>query len=128
ARVDVDVLFRAVLAIMQIAVAAAQTHELLVRTSFDDRAGLEDDDLIGALDRREPVGDDERRATPPQIAKPVANHRLALAVERRRGFVENQDAGIREDGSRDRDALPLSAGKLHATLADDRVVLVDEGL
>src|SRR5919106_1733361 len=43
------------------AVAAAERDELVVRALLDDAAVLEDDDEVGAADRREPVGDDERR-------------------------------------------------------------------
>ena len=46
------------------------------------------------------------------------------------GFVQNQDRRIANDGARDRDPLPLAAGKRHAALADDGVValrhLLDE--
>src|SRR5262249_14318777 len=97
ARVDERVLLGAVLFLVQLAIAPAERDELLVGTTLDDLAVLEHEDLIGALDRRQAVGDDERRATATQRAEAVADERLALAVEARRGFVENQDARIGED-------------------------------
>src|SRR5688572_32114873 len=43
------------------------------------------------LNRRQPVGDHERRAAAAQRAQAVLNLRLALAVETRRRFVEDQN-------------------------------------
>ena len=61
-----------------------------------------------------------------QRAQAVLDQRLALAVEARRRLVEDQDSRVGEDRARDGDALPLSAGQLHAALADDRVVALLE--
>src|SRR5262245_16525971 len=49
-------------------VQAPAGHELLVRSLLDDLAVLEHDDQVGAADRREPVGDHERR--PPREQRP----------------------------------------------------------
>ena len=38
------------------------------------------------------------------------------------GLVEHQDRRVLQDHARERDALALSAGELHAALADVRVV------
>ena len=103
-------------------------HQVLVRPALDDLAAFEHQDLVGAADGRQPVRDDERRAALPQRLQAVLNQRLALAVEARRRFVENQDARVRQNRARDRHALPLSAGQAHAALADDRVVLLVERL
>ena len=94
--------------------------------ALDDLAVLEHEDLVGAADRRQPVRDDERRAALAQAPQAVLDHRLALAVEARRGLVEDEDARVGEDGPRDRDALALAAGELDAALADHRVVALLE--
>ena len=62
----------------------------------------------------------------PERVQAVLDERLALAVEAGRRFVEYQDARIRQNRPRDRDALPLPARELHAALADDGVVPVLE--
>ena len=77
---------------------------------------------VGAPDRREPVGDDEGRPPLHQLGEALLDERLALAVERGGGLVQDQDPRIGEDRARDRDPLALAAGELHAPLADDRVV------
>jgi hypothetical protein len=43
---------------------------------------------------------------------------LALTVERRGGFVEEQDARVGGDGARDLYTLALATAQLHAALAD----------
>src|SRR5207237_6634522 len=85
---------------------------------------FQDQNLIGALNRREAVSNDERRATTPQRLQPVLNQRFALAVEARSRFIENQNFRLSQNRSRDGDALPLPAGKLDPALADDRVVFL----
>src|SRR5439155_9692198 len=98
------------------------------RAALDDLTVLEDENLIRAADRREPVRDHERRAPAPQRLQAVLNHRLALAVEARRRLVEDQDLRVGENRARDRDALPLAAREAHAALADARVVAFLEPL
>src|SRR5690606_24719028 len=100
--------------------------QLGVSAALDDPAVIEHEDLVSALDRRQPVRDDERRATLSQTTQSVPDQRLALAVEARRRFVEDQHAWIRDDGTRNRETLPLSAGQLHTPLTDDGVVAVLE--
>src|SRR5437879_11817151 len=104
AGIDERILLGAVLLLVELAVTAAESDQLAVCAAFDDLPGLENEDLIRALDGREAVGDDERGASAAERAKAVADHRLALAVEARRRFVEHQDARIREHGARDRNA------------------------
>jgi len=50
-------------------VAGAQLHELLVRSALDDVAGVEHEDLVGVADRRETVGDRDRRAAAREIVE-----------------------------------------------------------
>src|SRR5688572_25865266 len=66
--------------------------------------------------------DDEGRPAPPQRSQAVLDERLAFAVERRGGFVEDENARIGEDRARDGHALALPARELYPALADDRVV------
>src|SRR5256885_17191383 len=72
--------------------------------------------------------DDEGCAAGAQRPEAVLDHRLTLAVEARGSLVENQDAGIGENGASDGHPLALTAGEAHAALADDRVVLLFERL
>src|SRR5207302_3872647 len=51
---------------------------------------------------------------------------LAVAVEGARGFIEQQDGRVAKDRPGDGDSLPLAAGELDATLADQCVIAVLE--
>src|SRR6185436_6098988 len=62
ARIDERVLLRAILLFIELAIASAELNELAMRAALDNLAALEHQDLIGALDRRQAVRDDERRA------------------------------------------------------------------
>src|SRR6185503_4201467 len=67
-RVDEYVALDAILTVVQLAIAFAETHELLVRSALDDLAGFEHEDLIRAFDGREAVRDDERGAAASEAA------------------------------------------------------------
>src|SRR5262249_23481763 len=66
ARIDVGVLLRAILLLIELSVAAVEREQLAVRSPLDDLTLLENENLIGALDGREAMGDDERRTAPPK--------------------------------------------------------------
>src|SRR3989442_3371640 len=65
ARSDLDRgLMRAVLELVEPVVHAALREEVAVRAYLDDSTFVEHDDAVDVLDRREAVGDDDRR--PPE--------------------------------------------------------------
>src|SRR6185436_14471142 len=66
ARVDEAIGLELVLLVVQLAVAAVEREQLLVRAALDDLAGFEHENLVGAADGREAMGDDERGAPRPQ--------------------------------------------------------------
>src|SRR5581483_8934332 len=109
----------------EVRVAAVGREQLLVRPFLDDAAVLEDDDPVGAPDRREPVRDEDRRQSFRQLEEAVEEHRLRPYVEARGRLVEDEDAGAAlhgHQGPGDRDPLPLPAGELRsvAVLARER--------
>src|SRR6185503_10962729 len=112
ARVDELVGLEVVLAVVELFVAAVGGEELRVRAALDDLAVFEDQDLVRAADGGETVRDDEGRAAAAKCAQAVLDFRLALAVEARRRFIEDEDRRVRENRARDGDALPLPAGEL----------------
>src|ERR1044071_3796591 len=96
--------------------------------AFEDLPCLDDKDLVGAADGRQPVGDNERRAAFSQIVQSFLDQRFRFAVKARGRLVENEDPRVSEQCSRDSDALTLAAGKLYAAFADDRVIAIWEFL
>ena len=85
--------------------------------ALDDAAAIEDADFVGLRHRRQPMGDDDRRAALAQGAQSLLDRLLGLRIERRGCFVEQNDRRVLEEGAGDRDALSLAAGKLQAVLA-----------
>src|SRR2546426_6315073 len=68
----------------------------------------------------EPVGDDQRAAALEQPLERFFDQPLALGVEARGRFVEDQHGGGLEERARDRHPLALASGELDAALADER--------
>ena len=93
-----------------------------MRALLDDAAAVEHDQPVHARDGREPVRDGDHGLARHQRAEARLDRGLDLAVERGGRLVEHQDRRVLEDHARDRDALALAAGELHAALADLGVV------
>ena len=89
-------------------------------------AVLDDGDLVGAGDGRQPVRHDHRCPPDHHPVQSLLHDALRLRVQRARRLVQEQHLGVLEDRPRDGDPLLLPAGELHATLADAGVVPVRE--
>ena len=72
-----------------------------MRSHFADLSFVHDDDLVGALDGRETVGDDQRGAAFDHAAEGVADTEFGFGVHAGGGFVENQDFWIVRQGARE---------------------------
>ncbi len=79
---------------------------------------------IGAAHRRQPVGDDQRRAAFGELGERLLDQPLGFRIERARGLVEQQQRRIHQDRARKREALALAARQLQSAIADDGVVAV----
>src|SRR6476469_1066653 len=88
-------------------IAPAGAHQLIVRAVLDDPAALDRDDAVGHAHGREPVRDDQHRAAGGDLAHVLLDDPLALVVERARRLVEDQNARIGRERTRDRDTLAL---------------------
>src|SRR5919197_1218137 len=108
--------------LVDVAVDRARLEQLLVRPAGDDAPLVEDDDLVRERDRREPVGDDQRRPAVHRLAQAETDTRLGGRIHRRSGVVEDEDARVDGESARDRQPLPLAAGQRDAALADHGVV------
>ena len=89
---------------------------------LDDAPFLDDMNDVRILDGVDPMRDHQRRAALGKPPDRLLNVNLRFAVERRGGLVEQKNRHIADHRSRDGDPLALAAGKLHAVLADRRVV------
>ena len=62
-----------------------------MRAVVDDMPAIEDQDLVGIADGRQPVGDNQRGAALHEMLERGLHQALALSVERAGGFVQQQD-------------------------------------
>src|SRR5258708_1190007 len=107
-----------VLQLIQLEVNPALGQELLVRSHFADLAFVHDDDFVGALHRRKPVRDDQRRAPFDHTAQRVAYAEFGFGIYARCGFVQNQNLRIVRQGAGEGDELLLAGGERRSALAD----------
>src|SRR5690625_103916 len=102
-------------------------QQLLVRALVDDLALVEQDDSARLADLREAVRDHQRGASLEDTVDRPLDLVLRGAVDGTGRVVENEDAGVGEEGAGDGKALSLPARECHATLAQHRLVTVPEG-
>ena len=94
--------------------------------SSDDDAVDEHDGAVGDLHGREALRRDEHRPARDGRAQRVDEQPLGLGVDGRERIVEDDDPRAGDERARERDALALAAGEVHAALADQRVVAVGQ--
>ena len=111
---------------VQAPVRALAREQLVVRALLDDPAVVEHDDLPGAADRRQAVGDHDRRAPGEQPPHALLDPALGVDVDVRGRLVEHEDPRVGDQRARERDELALAGRELDAALADLGVVAVLE--
>ena len=111
---------------VQAPVGALAAEQLLVRALLDDAAVVEHDDVAGAADGGEAVGDHDRRAAGEQPPQAGLDPALRVDVDVRGRLVEDEDARIGGERAREGDELALAGRELDAALADLGVVAVLE--
>jgi hypothetical protein len=84
-------------------------------------------DAVGVADGRQAVGDHQGGAALHQPFQRRLHQRLALGVERRGGFVQQQDRRVLQEGAGDGDALALTAGQPQAGLAGAGQIALGQG-
>jgi len=89
-------------------VDASHRHQLLVRARFTQLAAMHHQNVIHVLNRRQPMGDRDRRAAAHHHPKRISNQQLGLGVDARRRFVEDEHARIERQRPCKRQQLLLS--------------------
>ena len=79
---------------------------------------------VGLAQGRQAVSDGDRGAPFHQVVERLLDFLLGFGIDRRRGLVEDQDARVDQQRSRNADALALAARQPLAALTDQRVVAV----
>ncbi len=103
------------------------TKQFFVCAAFDDVSVVKHADEVGSPDCRKTVSDDKGGAPLHKSVERLLYEGLALTVERRRCFVENENRRVAEHGAGDRDALALTAGEAAAAVAYHGVVALVGG-
>src|ERR1700746_1641488 len=111
---------------MLIGVRTLRTHQFVIRPGLDDAAALDGDDAIRAANRRQAVSDHKYGAALAYLLHVVLDDPLALIVECACCLVEDQDARVGDECTRDRNALALATRQVAAALSDEGVVALRE--
>ena len=106
-----------VLQLVKLPVDSAFGQQFLVRSHFAQLALVHDDDLVGALNRGETMGDDDGGAAFDHSLQGIANAEFGFGIDTGSGFIEDQDCGVMRQGAGERDELLLSGGKGCAAFA-----------
>ena len=94
--------------------------------AFDDLSVVEDEDLVGVADGRQPVGYDKAGALLQEAVEGLLDEFLCGVVDAGGGFVEEEDGGIFQQCAGDGDALFFADAEAHAAFADFGVELLGE--
>ena len=78
---------------------------------------VHDEDSVRALNRRETVGDQDRSASCDHAREGEADALFGLGVDRRGGFIEDEDTRIVGERAGEADELLLASGERRAALA-----------
>ncbi len=97
---------------MQSGVDAAQSQQCVMIALLHHPPLVHNEDAVGLAHRTQPMRDDEYRATTRDGAHVFLDDALGFIVERTGRLVEDQNAGIGDQGPCDRDSLALPAGKI----------------
>src|SRR5215831_4933570 len=107
---------------IQFRVYAAPGDERVVRAFFGDYAVFDHHNLARIANGAQPVGNGDD-GPPLHQARQGFNHELLrFRVECRRGFVEDENRAVADQGAGNPDTLTLPAGKCFASFANHRVV------
>src|SRR6185312_11250957 len=111
-----------VLKLIKTPVDAAMGEELLVAAHFAKLAAMHDEDSVGALNRREAVGDDDGGAAGDHALESGAHTEFGIGIDGGSGFIGDEDARVVGEGAGEVDELLLAGGEGIAALAERLVV------
>ena len=104
-------------------------------TALDDPAAVQVEDVVGTLDRRDPVRDQEDGASPAartaglRPRRKIGHHAVfGCGVEGGGRFVEHEDGRIAHYRTGDGEPLPLAGGELAAAVGEDGVETVRQAV
>ena len=98
------------LRLVELEIVTFSLHQLVVVAHFHDAATVHHHQPVGLAQGAQAVGDGDRGPSLDQVIQRFLDFLFSLSIDRRCGFVEDQDTRIDEQRARDRNALALTAG------------------
>lgn len=89
---------------------------------FDDASFIKDDDVFAMHDGADAVGDDDGGATLELGVEGFEDAAFGFGIDSGEGVVEDDDAGISEEGAGYGGALFLSAAEVYSAFAEDSFI------
>ena len=111
-------LFFQLLLLVEAGVVAIQCEQLIVSADFDNLPMIEHCDLVGIAHRRYAMRDENRRGRSGVVAQSTQDTLLGIRVNACESVIQDQNRGAPKQGTRNCQALLLSAGKRHAAFPD----------
>src|SRR4051812_34874190 len=90
--------------------------------AFSDAPVVQNDDLVGVDDGGQAMGDHQGGTAVGDGGECGLDVLFGAAVQRAGSLIQDQDAGVLQDGAGNGDALLFAAGQLQATLPDAGIV------
>lgn len=84
-------------------------------------SGTENEDIVGFFDGLEAVGDDDDGFVLEEFAECLRDMDLRKAIKCARRLVEDEDLGVTEEYTSDREALAFSSGEADSLLSDEGI-------
>lgn len=106
---------------MQLGVHALMLQQVMVRSALHDPPVFNHHDFISLLNGRQTVSDNQRGTVFLQLIQRRLNGTLGLGIQRRGGFIKDQDRAVTQQRAGNSNTLALAAGQHHAILADDGI-------
>src|SRR4029453_15994877 len=110
------------LAAPHVGIEAVGRQPLAMPATLGGASAVEHDDLVGVDDGRQPMGDHHGGAAAAHLFQRALDLLLGARVEGTGRLVEQQDAGVLQDGAGDRHALLLATRQFQAALAHGGLV------
>ena len=96
-------------------------------TALDNAPVIQHQNLVGALEGEQPLGDDKSGAPLHKDSQRLLDQMLGFGIDAAGRIVQNQDARVTEQGAGDGKALFLPAAQGHAALTDDGLIAFGKG-
>lgn len=110
------------LAHVEFPIPASVIHQAVMGSPLDDPAIFDDQDLIGALDRTEPMRDDEAGSAFHQFEHRLLDVPFGPGIHAACSLVQDENCRIREDRPCDCQELPLPLAEVAALLREDCII------